>query len=527
MGLLIVPRRIAVLGVTLATAGGAGCSFLLDFDSLGGGPPPSASVPLDAGSGGSSNVIDAATGGGGSGGNAGTVDDAATSDTTPEATADKDCTSDLDCIDTATDACVHVSCGADHKCSPPELWKGPAVEAVADAEKVLEADEIGIPQLIADDRDIVLAAYSKVGATTNVEFRRYPDNPSLGASKGDLLALAPGRFTAFAASPALYIESLPRRLRVLVPASVAEAGAVGMQLLWLDIGPGALKLTPQQPSPPDLGVTGYDTSPLISAPQFFDSQLKVKAMWVQHQKLFLHDGTTAAEAFAAKKVTDFALLTGLGVHAAIETTDATGAHATELWSEGASGLSQLVDDELGHPRLGVSATSTDESGQKINVVSWSYQTPAGPVGRATGATCKMVDACTSARLPGGETSASFFPRVASARAPGSATERILASTSIFGFVDPAHPDMALSALIGTLAWIKTPASGDPEFAPFNPSAIVIAAAVGPASAPPGATLGEPALVVTPTGQIMSAWVEHPAPGKSVLATRRYRVKMCN
>jgi hypothetical protein len=138
--------------------------------------------------------------------------------------------------------------------------------------------------------------------------------------------------------------------------------------------------------------------------------------------------------------------------------------------------------------------------------------------------CRTADACTSTRLAS-EPSPSVFPQTASARVAGSLEDRDVATTSVFTFVNPDQTNTAISALLGTLTRVTTPAGGELLFAAFNPPALVIATATGPVGAAPGTALGQPTLAITSTGQLMAAWVEH-LPARAILRTRTYRIRVC-
>src|SRR5439155_12408049 len=95
-------------------------------------------------------------------------------------------------------------------------------------------------------------------------------------------------------------------------------GGTGMSLVDIDV-PSLninMKLSAMQPTPPDLGIHGYDTRPRSFPPRMMPNGVQEPVgMWMQQQKLYYFDGASAREAFSAKRVLGFSPLGALtGVH---------------------------------------------------------------------------------------------------------------------------------------------------------------------------------------------------------------------
>jgi hypothetical protein len=503
------------------------CSLFLDTDSLQKGEPTTAT-------------------GGSSGAAGSSMADASSEADSDAESGTKGCRSDFDCQGPQLDSCMVNKCGADdagasQTCAAPTPYSGLAIAPEADVETLFQADEIGYPNLLADGTDIFLGVWARNGTATNIPLRRYSENPTLGATTTDLNGLTPGVFKGFGSSPGMFALALPRRLRLLLAADIAEASATGMYQVDLDApGPNLnLRLDVKQPAVADLGVPGYDAKPRgpvpVMLPGFF---AEPGGLWVQQDKLFHFDGTTASVAFSAKRVLSFAALAGYGgIHAVLETTALGGGQeATEVWSAntspegGAPSFTTLVGDQPGTLRRGVTAINTNEALVVSNFVFWSFEKGGIPSLQYAAAAC-VGDMCTVKGAPMLGSAPSYpaaFPESASARVNGSNVDRDAIVTYQVTVGDPDHPTMAITALIGAVTRLTTPQEAGMDFTsrPMNPASFVIAAATGPLSAPPGETLGPSSVAITSNGHIMVAWVERPMPGNAVLKTRRFVVKTC-
>src|SRR5262249_16895235 len=160
----------------------------------------------------------------------------------------------------------------------------------------------------ADKDDIILAAWFKNGAKTDVLLTDYPDNEQVSPAQTNLSALTPD-YDAFLATPGLSLQGFPRRLHMLIAGDRAGSGPIGMYWFDADNGGGALKAYGQQPNPFDLGVPGYDTDPHLVAPRIFFVGFTEVNMWTQGGNLWEYDSGTATQGYGAKTVEAFWPLT--------------------------------------------------------------------------------------------------------------------------------------------------------------------------------------------------------------------------
>ncbi|MET0596213.1 MAG: hypothetical protein ABW133_26185, partial [Polyangiaceae bacterium] len=446
------------LALAFLVVGASGCSLALDTDALKKGT---------GGAGGS----------GGSGGTGGTLDGGAEGGVA--------CNSDLDCqpVD-AVNGCNRYQCGPNKTCTGPVPYSGLGVVSIAGnvAETADEADDIGMPVLLADGTDLILAAWKKNGATTNIVIRKYDeDRPELSAVTAELNAITMGRFESVSSSPALIVRGVPRKLRMLGAAKPTGVAATGMYQLDVDLA--NLRMSAMQPAKADVGVTGYDTNPRGPAPRFLPTLVGEPAgMWIQQGKLFGFDATGGGELFGSKRVIGFApLAANAGLHAALETTELGSTDdqgQTELWTRNSPSLTSLINDQPGARRRGVATTATgaEGSGGPLNFVVWAFE-KAGTASLFYAAAGCDANSCASIGSPAGTGDVilpATDPAVASARV-GMTSERDLAVTFELSGPDPLRPGMTNTALIGGLSRLgPNPDGGTLASTALNPPSFIVA-----------------------------------------------------
>jgi len=462
-------------------------------------------------------------------------------DASGENVVGKSCKSDTDCLPSVEiDGCTLYTCGADMTCQPPSSNSGKlGVVSAGTVESVMNADDFGYPSLLVDGGEVLMAVWHKTGTTTDVLVRKYAAYP-LGGAGVELSVIAPGMFRSYASSPGLIVRSpLPRKVRLLLAAErTDDAGSgTGMRQVDIDVPAGLnnnLRLSAMQPAPADLGVTGYDTRPRAFAPRMLPNGFQEPAgMWVQQQKLYYFDGAIAAEAFSTKRVLGFMPLAGGGVHAALQTSDladgGAGTERTELWSQGSATLVSLDGDQPG-PRLGVSATFTNESGLIANLVGWSFvPRTAIPSLNYTAALCGGAS-CSSVALSMMQPAIQYatFPELTSARVTGSMVDRDILQTFEVTVPDSSQPTMAGTVLFGSASRFTIPSLDLTQSSSkaMNPPIFPIDVASGAIARPPGDVLGPSSAAITSDGQMLVAWVVRPTPNTAILRARRYLVKTC-
>jgi hypothetical protein len=520
------------LGLVLAVVGLSACSLLLDTESL----QKKGSATTTTGSGGSA-------GNGGMGGDDG--GDAMAVKDGPAYEAGRPCNSDSDCLPGLdVDGCILYTCGPadDRTCKPPKPNTGGlGVVAAGAIETVLTADEIGYPSIVADGSEFLMGTWHRTGVATDVLLVKYPALPQ-GSAKVELSALAGATFRSYASSPGIITRSgVPRRMRMLLAAErVGDAGGVGMHLVDLDVPMNSnnVKLSTPQPTPADLGISGYDTRPRSFPPRMFPSQNPLvmpdpSGMWIQQQKLFTFDGTTAKEAFSTKHVLGFSPLAGMGgVHAALETAEivdgGNGVERTELWSDGSATLISLVGDDPG-ARRGVSSTSTTESGSNANILAWSFEPRMGLPQYDYAAAFCLGNSCSSVALPNmGMAIPAVFPELASMGVMGSKTDRDIVQAFEVIFADTMQPTMADSVLFAGASrfTIRSADLSNGSTQQMNPPLFIVDVEAGPIGLAAGDVLGPSSVAVTNDGQILVAWVVHPTTTTAVLKARRFSIKTC-
>lgn len=487
------------LALALFVVGASACSVVLDTDAL------------QKGTGG-------AGGGGGSGGTGGT--DAGIA-----------CNSDLDCQPLeAVNGCNRYQCGANKTCSAPVPYTGLGVVSIAGGvtEAADEADDIGMPVLLADGTDIFLAAWKKDGATTNIVLRKYDEeHPELGAMDVELNAITMGRFESVSSSPGLMVRGVPRKLRMLGAAKPMGVAATGMYQLDVDVA--SLRMSAMQPTKADVGVPGYDTNPRGPAPRLLPGPALAEpvGVWIQQGRLFGFDASGGGELFGTKRVIGFSpLAASAGLHVALETTELGSTDdqgQTELWTRGSPALTSLMNDQPGARRRGVAATATGAEGSGIlNFVVWAFE-KAGTASLFYAAAGCDANSCASIGSPAGTGDVilpATEPAVASARV-GTTSERDLAVTFELSAPDPNRPGMTNTALVGGLSRLgPNPDGGTLSSTALNPASFVVAYTTQGSAA-----ISPSAVVMTSGGTMMVAWVDRSA-NRAILKTRRFQVKSC-
>jgi len=507
------------LGIVVGSSffAASACSLLLDTESL----QKKGSVTGAGGSGGSA-------GAGGGNVDAGNVE------------AGKSCQTDFDCLPgLEIDGCTLYTCGADKTCQLPERNAGGlGVVSAGTVENLMTADDIGYPSLLADSGDIVMGVWHRTAGVTDVLVRKYPAYPQGGAG-AELSAIAPGMFRNYGSSPGMIVRPTlpPRKVRLLLAADrLGDAGAgLGVRQVDIDVptANNTLRLSAMQPVLSDLGIGGYDTRPRVFPPRLLPNGLQDPAgMWVQQQRLFYFNGTTAAEAFNTKRVLGFVPLAGSGVHAALETWDigaAVGVEKTEIWSQGSPSLVSLDGDQLA-PRRGVTATATNESGFTANLIAWSFEPRAGiPSMNYTAGLCSAAS-CSSVAFSMQPTAVQYamFPELASARVTGSMVDRDVLQMFQISIPDPTQTTMATSVLFASVSRFTFP-SADLTMSTSktaNPPVFPVEAASGPLSTPSNEVIGPTSVAITSDGQALAAWVVRPSATSAILRARRYQVRTC-
>jgi hypothetical protein len=516
--LLLLSPFIVALG-----AHAIGCSAFLDTESL------------QAGSGGAGGAA-GTDGGGDTDAGDGSAGDAADSGADAEADAPlgKPCVSDLDCED--GNACTLDTCnvpdgGTSGVCNPSQPWTGLGIEPNANhpnEDLVLTADDVGVPVLVSDDKNIVLAAWFKNGTQTDITIRKYQDDAITGPTDTTLASVLSG-FEGFAASPAMLWEAFPRRVRIMFPGDPTGIAGVGM-FQW-DFDVDQMQASTSQPQQADLAAPGYDTSALLFAPRLYQANADEIGMWIQNQHLWVHDKNGSSAVFTQKNVVGFTPMMGTGgEHAAIETTDSNGtSQTTEIWTRNATALTQIPNNQPGGARLGVASTAITDglfAFNPLNVIDYSYVTQSQyPIVDYFAATCDATS-CTSVQLPPGAASQPFvgsFPTIDSAGTPNAPNEREAALSFVLPFDDPKDSTKTVAALLGTAFHLTTSnVSVDEKI--INPPEFSIGAAEGPKGSG-NLAIVQTATTVTPTRQVFFAWVERSS-GKSKLKVRRFRIKQC-
>src|SRR5262249_12190212 len=145
--------------------------LLLDTESLQKG---GAAVGVDGGiSGGGSGGAGGAAGTGGTGGSA--LGDASVTD------GGMTCVSDFDCQGLNFDGCKLVRC-VNGTCGGSEKYTGIGVSPEGDPTLVFQADDIGYPAILADNTNFYLATWRHDGTATNIDLRRFNEDPKLGGA---------------------------------------------------------------------------------------------------------------------------------------------------------------------------------------------------------------------------------------------------------------------------------------------------------------------------------------------------------
>lgn len=497
------------VALALCFLGASACSLLLDTDAL--------QKKGASGAGG----VGGAAGSGGAGGGGGDID--------AGADAGASCNTDLDCQPVnAVDGCIRYQCGTDKTCMAPRAHSGLAVASVpGDAEIADTSDDIGYPSLLADGTDFILAFWKRNQTTTNISIRMYDERPGLSPASSDLNAISANRFESLSSSPGIIVRGIPKRLRLLAAAKPTGAATTGMYQLDVDVP--SMRLSMAQPMRPDLGVTGYDTSPRASAPRLLPAGLgEPFGMWIQQGKLFFLDPNGAGEVYSAKRVIGFAPLNATaGIHAALETTDLGSTDdqgQTELWTRNSNVLTSLIGDMPGARRRGVAATGTAEGTVPINFIIWSFERASTPSLLYAVSTCDGMQ-CTAIGAPSDSSSTlpAVAPSASSARVMGGMTERDMAVTFQITAPDATRPTVMNTGIIGGISRISLtlPDGGSGLSATaMNPASFVVTL-----SPLPAANIGPTSVAMTAAGTMMVAWIER-GPNQSQLKTRRFQVKTC-
>jgi hypothetical protein len=538
-----------VLGaVALAAAscfGAWGCTFLLDIDSLqkgSGAQTQDAQVQDVQGEQDSSQPSDAG-------------EEADAVDAAPEA-APKNCTGDLDCTDpTNPDLCNVYKCDLDSgTCGAPVPYEGPVIQQTATFPVLSGLEGIGVPSLIANEQtgDVYLAVYTKdLPSKQNIEFRHF--DPALStAAQADFVSLLGANYS----EPVSNVALLPLLQNGADPAIgvLAAATATGtlttcMRRLFLGLDFKVSNINTECLSP---GTEWGDYHRAV--PRMFrqTGTKQITAMWLQGAALTFAQYpavgawdtiTPRSVSLQPGRIRSFAPYAGVGtVFGAILEGGPVGKtdDRTYDWNVGfGDTISSPLQPATAGDRYGVAIATLSPAASPAqattSIVAWTHPT-ADLASTIDGlvVSCSGT-ACNKGQFSGAEaggTTATFSPYLASetlAQPDAFMGTRFTVAGGVFGAMTPDQSGGQ------TLLWASF-LSGDaqdggigsavnPPFMLVSTNTVTATAGLKLTNADLAGAMGRATALVTPSGNVYIAWVQHDsASNKESLTLRRYQIK---
>ncbi len=510
----VLTLRRALLAALAASAAGAGCTALLDFDALQAGDP--AAPGDDAGAGDASLDGDVA------------ADAGADADAADAIELGKPCALDADCDE--GDACtVDVCDPATQTCKPRTGWHGLGLFAESEgAQVVLQADDVGLPVVLATDTAFYLSAwYKKANHQTDARVRVYAADSAANPTDAELSAFALG--LGVRATPGLAMGATD--LTMLVAVDV-EPTVGGMRFVSVD--PTTLALHQSV----SLGGTAHDGDPRRMAPTLFTSGGVRVGMWVAGGTLWTerNEVPTNVEATTATHVVGFAPIAGAAdaPFGALVERDATGSTETKLWSRGAASFGALSGDAPGG-RFGVASAIVDATGSAqrgpASLLAWSFSAGAYPQLRFAAAGCAAgATACSSVSFDvAGMPAVGYAPALAAVTPALHPIDRDVSLAYALALADAQKAGNTASILFGAVTRQRlAPADGGlATTVEVNPPGVPLASVSVPASTSIAGALGQAATGITPRGKVLFAWVTRDATTtKATLRAQRFYLRDC-